>query len=139
MKIKSLKEQKGLTLIEVTVVLIILALLFAFLGKNLFSAGDKAKAQINQMKMQKAKNYIQQYQLQYNNLPPDLNSLSGCTEATGSGCIPIASEDDFKDAWDQPFAYSLENGGRSFVLKSLGADRKNGGEGVDGDPTLTGP
>ena len=132
------RRQQGLTLVEIIVVLVILSILIGFLTSGLFAQGEKAKAQINSLKMQKLKSAIGQYQLMYNQLPPDLNSLATCPN-TGSACVPITDEDTIKDAWGTPFTYSAENGGRSFVIKSLGADRKDGGSGTDGDFTLTGP
>ena len=72
------KQQSGLTLVEIIVVLVILSILIGFLTSSLFSQGEKAKAQINGLKMQKVKNAIGQYQLMYNQLPPDLNSLASC-------------------------------------------------------------
>jgi general secretion pathway protein G len=128
--------QAGLTLVEIIVVLVILSILIAFLTGGLFSQGERAKAQINSLKMQKAKAAIGQYQLMYNQLPPDMKSLVSCPN-TGGACVPITDEDTITDAWGTPFQYS--NDGRSFTLKSLGADRKDGGSGAEGDFTITGP
>ena len=133
-----LSGQAGLTLVEIIVVLVILSILIAFLTGGLFAQGERAKAQINSLKMQKAKAAIGQYQLMYNQLPPDLKSLAVCPN-NGSACVPITDEDTITDAWGTPFVYSTDNGGRSFILKSLGADRKEGGSGADGDFTITGP
>jgi general secretion pathway protein G len=132
-------SQAGLTLVEIIVVLVILSILIAFLTGGLFSQGERAKAQINSLKMQKAKAAIGQYQLMYNQLPPDLKSLVSCPANTGGGCVPITDEDTVTDAWGTPFQYSSDNGGRSFTLKSLGADRKDGGSGAEGDFSITGP
>lgn len=134
----SFQGQQGLTLVEIIVVLVILSVLIGFLTGGLFSQGEKAKAKINELQMQKVKQAIGQYQLMYNQLPPDINSLAGCPQGQ-TACVPITDESTLKDAWDVPFQYSLENGGRSYILKSLGSDRAPGGTGVAGDPTLTGP
>ena len=133
-----LRRQRGLTLVEIIVVLVILSILIGFLTSGLFKQGEKAKAKINALQMEKVKQSIGQYQLMYNQFPPDINSLASCPDA-GTACVPIADEASLKDAWGTPFSYSLQNGGRGYLLKSLGADRKEGGSGVDGDPTITGP
>ena len=138
LKVQKRRAQAGLTLVEIIVVLVILSILIAFLTGGLFSQGERAKAQINALKMQKAKAAIGQYQLMYNQLPPDIKSLVTCP-ATAGACVPITDEDTITDAWGTPFSYTAENGGRSFILKSLGADRKEGGTGADGDFTITGP
>lgn len=132
-------SQRGLTLVEIIVVLVILSILIAFLTGGLFSQGERAKAQINGLKMQKAKAAIGQYQLMYNQLPPDLKSLTSCPPSSAGACVPISDEDAMTDAWGTPFVYGADNGSRSYTLKSLGADRKDGGSGADGDMVITGP
>jgi general secretion pathway protein G len=135
---KNISSQSGLTLVEIIVVLVILSILIAFLTGGLFKQGERAKAQINALKMEKAKAAIGQYQLMYNQLPPDLRSLVSCPDSSRA-CVPITDEETMTDGWGTPFVYSLDNGGRSFILKSLGADRRDGGSGPDGDMTITGP
>jgi general secretion pathway protein G len=130
-------SQRGLTLIEIIVVLVILTILIAFLTGGLFSQGEKAKAQINGLRMKKLQSAINQYQLMYNAMPSDLQALVNCNETTGSNCVPVTEEETLKDAWGTSFNYSSD--GRNYTIKSLGADRRDGGSGADGDVTLTGP
>ena len=132
-------SESGLTLIEIMMVLVILGIVIAFVGSRLFAAGDSAKAELTKSKLQTIKQYIDQYRLRYDALPPDLNSLVRCTEATGPGCIPITGEESLADAWRKPLIYSIQDGGRQYVLKSLGADMKEGGEGVNFDHFVKGP
>ena len=132
-------SQKGLTLVEIIVVLVILSLIMGYLTRGLFSQGEKAKAQMNTLAAKKLQNAINQYQLMYNTLPPDINSLVSCNSTSGSACVPVADEADLKDAWDTPFQYSLRDGGRGYSIKSLGSDRREGGTGVEGDMIINGP
>lgn len=133
-------SQAGLTLVEIIVVLAILGMIMAFVGRAIFSRGEKAKYELNRLQMEKVKSHIGQYQLRYNNLPPSLQSLLSCDQNTGPGCLPIAdSADDLKDAWGTPFIYATDGSGRSYSLKSLGADRREGGTDVNTDPVITGP
>lgn len=136
---RRIRSEQGLTLVEIIVVLVILSILIGFLTSGLFSQGAKAKARINELQMKKVQAAINQYQLMYNSLPPSLQALVSCNEQTGSACVPVTEASALKDAWDTPFLYTLDNGGRSYTLKSLGADRREGGTEVDGDPILTGP
>jgi general secretion pathway protein G len=135
------KGQQGLTLVEIMVVLVILALVMTFLGGRLFGAGDKAKANITKLKIKEIGNSIEQYRLMYNSLPGSLQDLTQCNEKTGPGCIPIidANSDTLNDAWGNAFSYSLENGGRTYRITSFGADGAQGGEGVNFDHFGTGP
>ena len=131
-----LNNQKGLTLIEIIIVLVILSMLFSFLTGGLFSQGEKAKAKMNNLKMTTLKSKIAEFQLEYNALPSSLNDLTGCPSGA-QNCIPMAEKSDVLDAWDTPFVYS--SSGNSYTIKTLGADRKPGGTGVNSDQEITGP
>jgi len=132
-------NQKGLTLVEIIVVLVILSILIGVLTSGLFSQGDKAKAKINGLKMSQIQGYLNEYRLQYNSFPSSLEGLSGCTEQTGQNCIPIAKPEDLRDSWGTPLVYNTGNNGASYTLKSLGADKREGGSGADADLTFQGP
>jgi len=119
--------------------LIILGLVMTFVGGKILGAGDKAKADLTKLKIKDIAASIEQYQLRYNSLPPSLTSLVQCTAETGDDCVPITKEDSLKDAWGNTFTYALENNGRSYRIKSFGADGKDGGTGVDFDVFGTGP
>ena len=136
---KHLASQQGLTLVEIIVVLIILSVLFGFLFSGLFGQADTAKARTTGLMMTKLKSSINQFQLQYNQLPASLQALRQCTEQTGQSCIPIINNDDeLKDAWGTPFVYA-NDGARGYTLKSLGSDKREGGSEANGDITVTGP
>ncbi len=134
-----IRSEKGLTLVEIIVVLIILSLVMTFLASKILGAGDKAKADLNKLKMQDIKTSIEQFQLRYNTLPSSLESLIKCTQETGMDCVPITNDQALKDAWGTPFNYSLENNNRSYRIMSKGADGRDGGSGVDFDAFITGP
>ena len=133
-------SESGLTLVEIIVVLLILSVLVGMLTKGLFSQGERAKAELNNLQMQRVQSYINQYQLRYNRLPSSLASLYSCDDVTGSACIPIVDkEQDLYDAWGTPLKYRVEGDGRSYSLTSVGADRREGGSGVGTDMTIVGP
>jgi len=133
------RSERGLTLVEIVVVLIILGLVMTFVGGKVLGAGDKAKADITKLKIKEIASSIEQYQLRYNGLPSSLAGLTQCTAETGDDCVPIAKEDSLKDAWGNNFTYTLQNDGRTYMVKSYGADGKEGGSGVDYDVFGTGP
>ena len=132
-------NQRGFTLVEIMIVLVIIGILVGVFGGRIFGAGDKAKAQMTRIKITQINSYLEQYRLQYNRLPTSINSLAECTEETGMSCTPIANMDDLKDGWGQPFKYSSDGDGRSFVIKSLGTDGREGGEGLNSDIVGKGP
>ncbi len=131
--------EAGFTLIELMVVIIILGILMGWLLGNVMGGGDKAKAQINKVKIKELGSKIELFQLQYNALPSSLEELTACSEKTGPDCVPITNEESIKDSWGNKFIYTLESGGRTYRIKSLGADGVEGGEGVNFDSFGTGP
>ena len=131
--------QSGLTLVEIMVVLVILALVMGFIATKMFQAGDKAKVELTKIQLQNLKNSIDEFRLRYNSIPGSLDELSSCSEKTGQGCVPIVSKDSLKDAWGNAFAYSLENSGRAYRIKSFGTDAREGGEGINYDVFVEGP
>ena len=125
--------EAGMTLVEVIAVIVLIALLYVVVGKNVFGQSDAAKAKLNIVKMNNVKNYLGQFKLQYNSYPSKLDDLVHGTAKSGDVFTPLAGEDDLKDVWDNPYIYISESGGKSYVLKSLGADGTEGGDGAKSD------
>ena len=117
-------NERGLTLIEILVVLGIIGLVLGFLVKNVFNMGESAKASLSKTKLEAIKGPLYLYQLQNNTLPPDIKSLSAV---------------DTEDAWGKPVQYKILDGGRSYELKSLGADGREGGSDANADIIVKGP
>ena len=131
------RSERGLTLVEIMVVLIIIGLMWAAFGKKLFGAGDKMKAQLTSSMLTQLKGDIEQFKLRYNKLPTSLRDLTECNDVTGPGCVPITNADAMKDSWGNEFRY--ETNGRVYKIKTLGADGQDGGEGVNYDRFEEGP
>ncbi len=130
-------QECGLTLVEIMVVLIIIGVVLTTLGTKVLSQGNRAKAKAAQLQLTKIKGHVEQFQLQYNTLPGSLDDLIRCTERTGASCIPLADKEDLVDPWGNVFVYSSQ--GNAYIVKSLGADGREGGEGVDGELKVEGP
>jgi general secretion pathway protein G len=138
-KLRNLQRQRGLTLIEIIVVLSLLVIVMTFVTSGLTNAGNSAKAKLNEIKMNAVKGKINQYRFQYNSFPPSLASLSGCDQNTGPSCVPIATEDEIKDAYGNVMKYQVNSDGRTFTIGSYGSDGKDGGSGADSDQVIKGP
>lgn len=129
--------ERGFTLVEIMIVLIILGVLFATFGSKVFAGGEKAKADITRMKLQQAKSSINEYRFRYNRLPQSLADLYGCNETTGSGCTPITEKDELTDAWGNPLEYEAHE--RTYKIMSLGSDGRSGGDNYNSDISIEGP
>jgi general secretion pathway protein G len=116
-------SQRGLTLIEIIVVLMMVGIIGAFIGGKVFKAGDKAKAELTRAKINSLKEPIYIFQMRNSALPQSLAQ---------------AEADDTKDAWGRDIQYRVMDG-RAYELRSLGGDGKDGGTGADADITVTGP
>jgi len=120
----TVSSEKGLTLVEIIVVLMMIGIIGAFVGGKVFKAGDKAKAELTRAKLNSLKEPIYMFQMRSNTLPGDLKA---------------AEADDTKDAWGREVQYRVIESGRSYELRSMGADGRDGGSGADADIIVTGP
>jgi general secretion pathway protein G len=121
---RTFQNERGLTLIEIIVVLILLGVISSMVVGRVFKAGDKAKAQATVVKMEQLKGSIGIFQMKTNALPRDLKE---------------AEVDDASDSWGREIQYRSLDGSRTYELRSLGADGREGGSGADSDIKVTGP
>jgi len=122
----SVKNQRGLTLIEIIIVLVIIGLATGMLMKGVFKGAGEARRGLTETKMNEIKSSVLLYQMRNNSFPQNLAAVD--------------SDPDFaKDAWGNPIQYKVMDGGRSYELKSLGGDNRDGGSGGDGDIVVKGP
>ncbi|MBX9765861.1 MAG: type II secretion system major pseudopilin GspG [Bdellovibrionales bacterium] len=132
-----LRNQKGLTLIEIMIVLIIVGGLMATLGSTVMSNFRKAKIKQARLQMGEVAKALEIYSGDCKQYPTSDEGLAALTEAPASckswGPDPYLKKNVLKDPWNNEFVYELN--GSSFALKSLGKDKKEGGSGEDADIT----
>lgn len=129
-----LRSQKGMTLIEIMIVLVIIAGLMGILGTGIMSRYKKS--QINQAKII-VKDTATKVDMFYSDCgfyPSTDQGLKALVEAP-SDCKNWGPDPYLpklpKDPWNNELIY--EGKGSTYVIKSLGADKKEGGAGVDQD------
>ena len=132
-------NQSGFTLVELMAVIVIIGLIGAMLFGNIFSSAKGSKAKLNESKMVKLIQSINNYKLQYNNYPQSLQDLvkGGANMSQSTVFTPLAKEDELNDIWGRPYTYRSEGNGRGFSLMSYGADGAPGGEGANQDVIKT--
>lgn len=134
----AIRLQRGLTLIEISLVILIIAILMGILIPRVVGAGDKAKVNMAKIVISQVKQRIEEFRISFNALPKNIDELVSCA-GQQSGCIPVANEKEIVDPWGEKLRLNVKDGGRAYTLKSLGADRAEGGEGVNADIVEEGP
>jgi general secretion pathway protein G len=128
----------GFTLIEIIIVITIIGLIVAWAGNRIFGQQDQAQARIAKAKVASLATQLDLYKLdtgRYPNTSEGLRALlqapSGVTNWNGPY---VKNADDLKDPWKNDYVYkSPGDQNRPFEITSLGADGKEGGDGVNRD------
>lgn len=130
---RPIENNRGMTLIEIMVVLLIVGGLMTFLGKSVYDNLKNANVKQTRMRFTEIAKALEMYNGDCGGFPSTEHGLKALTEDPGKdvcpnwGPQPYSKASVIKDAWNQPIIY--ESDGTTFVLKSLGADRREGGTG----------
>lgn len=127
---------KGMTLIEIMIVLAILGGVMAMLGQKVMQNFQKAKQRQARAQLSEIGKALDLYSSDCNDFPPTETGLRGLLNQEGTNCEGWGPEayikpSLMKDPWGNEVVY--ENAGGSYFLKSLGRDKKEGGSGFDSD------
>ena len=130
---QNLRNSRGMTLIEILIVLAIIGTLMATLLPMIGNRFDKSKVGQTKIAMGQVINAINLYYTDCGKYPTSLDGLlKADPECSNWGPEPYMKKAP-KDAWNREFNYTIE--GSNYVLKSLGKDGRDGGDGFDKDIT----
>lgn len=128
---------QGWTLIEIMMVVIIIGILVAVVVPNVVGVGDDARLEAEKASLRGIAQALELYKLDNRHYPSTEQGLdalvakpAGFPEAKGWGPAPYLRKYPL-DQWENEYFYVNE--GRTYELKSLGADGAEGGEDVDAD------
>lgn len=128
--------RKGLPVFEALMLFIIFTMAYVACIGGVFQSGERSKRDFNHHRMSILNMCIQTYRWANSAWPADLDTLA-CVGRDRRTCIPHANPVILKDVWGTPYRYQFSASG--FALTSLGADKREGGAGLDADVTLEGP
>lgn len=133
------RRQRGLTLVELMVVIAILGLITGLVAFNVFGALEQAKTQTARSDVGTLSGALGQYRLDMGELPSQNDGLealvsvpSGARRAERyrpGGYIQRLPE----DPWGRPYLYDNPGEFGEFDVYSYGRDGEPGGEGPDAD------
>jgi general secretion pathway protein G len=120
------RTQAGVTLIEMMVVVIIIALFAVLVGPNLFKQTDKARVTAARVQIESFESALVQFHADNGTFPTQEQGLEGLR--------PYLRTDIPLDPWKHPYIYRYpgEHGEEPDIM-CYGADGQPGGEGVNAD------
>ena len=133
-------RQRGMTLIEILVVLVLIGVVMGIVGSKFIGQGEEAKRKAAKIEINQIGNTLDLFKLEVGRYPTTSEGLqalitapSGATNWNGpywkNATLP-------KDPWGNEYKYtSPSTHGGAYDIISLGADGREGGEGADKDIT----
>ena len=136
-------HNKGFTLLELLVVIVILGILGTYVGTRIMGKPEEARQTQAKIQIQALENALNMYRLDNGEYPSTEQGLRALVEQPTVGNVPkswrtggyLEKSRVPKDPWKNDYAY-LNPGIRntnSFDLFSYGSDNQPGGEGKDAD------
>jgi general secretion pathway protein G len=136
-RIRHRARQSGMTLIEILVVLVLIGIVLGIVGGNFIGKGEKAKADAARIEIGQISQTLDLYKLEIGRYPSSqegLQALISAPAGTANWNGPYWKKNTLpKDPWGNEYKYVAPGTKGPYDIISLGADGKEGGEGVDKD------
>lgn len=123
------RARRGLTLVEIMVVIAILGILMTVLGGTLIGRVDDANVEATKIQIRNVEKGLQLYAVKHKGkFPSTSEGLAAAAKYFPDSKVP-------NDAWDNAFQYFSPgtHGENDYEIISLGKDGAEGGEDADGD------
>ena len=130
-------DKKGFTLIELLVVLVILGLLAALVGPNIFKNLGKGQHGAAKAQIELLGQALDQFRLDVGRYPTTQEGLNALILSPGADNWqgPYLKKGLPNDPWGRPYQYQCPGNHGDYDLLSFGKDGAPGGEGDDKDIT----
>lgn len=136
---KQATRQRGFTLIEIMVVMVILGLLVAIVAPNIMGRSDQAKVTVAKTQMNNIANALDLYRLDNGHYPSTQQGLEALVRKPSGSPEPRNWNPDGylksvpEDPWGSEYQYISPGAEHPYNLYSYGADGREGGEGDNAD------
>ena len=128
-------RQRGFTLVELLLVLVILALIAGLVLPGIIGKAESAKAKAASSQISRISMSVESYYLDTGNVPSSLEQLVNQPSGTDGWNGPYIKNSLLKDPWGKPYRFSAPGEHGDFDIESLGADGQRGGDGKNADIT----
>jgi general secretion pathway protein G len=129
--------KRGLTLLEMLVVLALIALVIGLGAPRLIESFGRAKSQAAEAALASVKGAVQLFYIDTGRYPTEAEGLAALMAApagvAGWRGPYVDGDEDLTDPWKRPFLYRSPGATAPFELSSLGRDGQPGGTGEDSD------
>jgi len=130
------RAQRGFTLMELLVVLVILGLLMGLVGPRLFNALGGAKTKTAGLQIKDLEQTLEMYKLDVGHFPSTEEGLEALMKKPGNASGwsgPYLKSDVPLDPWNREYHYKYPGEHGEVDIFSYGQDGQAGGEGEDSD------
>ena len=137
------RGEKGFTLIELMVVIVILGILAGLIVPRIMGRPDEARRAKARIQIESIETALKLYKLDNGNYPTTEQGLQALVEPPAGGALAknwrqggyLEKGKVPKDPWDNDFVYISPGARGDYDLSSRGADGEAGGEGKNRDIT----
>ncbi|MCP3177197.1 MAG: type II secretion system major pseudopilin GspG [Desulfuromonadales bacterium] len=141
MKRSTLRNQRGFTLIEIMVVVVILGILAGIVVPQLLDRPEEARRTKAAVQIKSIEEALALYKLDNGNFPSTEQGLAALAQKPEIGLIPTRYREGGylkkipQDPWNNNYVYLSPGTRGDYDLLSYGADGEPGGEGKNADIT----
>jgi len=130
------RDNRGFSLIEIMIVMVIIGLLASLVGPKLFGQLGKAKQKTAKAQIEMLMAALDAYRLDVGNYPAQQEGLEALAKNPGTAewSGPYIAKGQLPtDPWNHPYVYQNPGQHGEVDIHTLGADNKPGGTGEDAD------
>lgn len=125
---------RGMSLLELVVVIVLIGGVLAVVGAKVVGNKERAEYKLADTHLTTLVGKIEAYESDVGELPESLDDLVEAPANAPDWLGPYARAEELKDPWHKRIVYRTPGRDENpFELVSLGADGKEGGDGVDKD------